>query len=80
MTNGNPFDAVLMDNSMPVMNGTDAAVTMREIGYTGLIFGITGNAFQKDIDEFMLCGVDDVLIKPITAENFTDIMERIMSA
>lgn len=40
---GLPFDMVLMDNSMPTMSGSDAAMAMRTLGFKGPIIGITGN-------------------------------------
>ena len=37
------YHAVLIDSSMPVMDGPTAIKKMREMGYNGLIFGVTGN-------------------------------------
>ena len=37
------FDAIVMDNNMPKMNGTDAALEIRRIGYMGPIIGIVGD-------------------------------------
>jgi CheY-like chemotaxis protein len=75
-----PFDAILMDSSMPFMNGTTATKLIRELGYTGKIFGITGNAFQSDIDDFKNHGVDEVLIKPVTLDRYGYIIQSISTS
>ena len=40
---GKLFDAILMDFVMPNMDGPTATKEIRALGYTGLIFGVTGN-------------------------------------
>ena len=73
------FDGILMDSSMPFMNGTTAAKLIREMGYEGLIFGVTGNAFQSDIDDFLSHGVNEVLIKPLSMERYSYIVHCILN-
>ena len=60
-----PFDTILMDFEMPVMDGPDATEEIRRMGYMGTIFGVTGNMLQEDIDFFVSKGADRVLGKPI---------------
>ena len=74
---GQPYHGVLMDNSMPFMNGNTAAKQMRDLGYTGKIFGITGNAFQADIDDFILHGANEVFVKPVTADRYRYLIGQI---
>ena len=64
------IDGILMDSSMPFMDGTTATKLIRDLGYKGKIFGITGNAFQSDINEFTAHGVDEVLIKPLSMDQY----------
>ena len=59
------YKVVLMDNLMPTMNGLDASKAMRDAGYPYLIVGITGNAMQDDLDEYLSSGADLVLTKPV---------------
>ena len=72
-----PIHGILMDNSMPFMDGTTATQLIRQLGYNGKVFGITGNAFQSDIDDFLAHGVDEVLIKPVSLEKYAHIVEMI---
>jgi CheY-like chemotaxis protein len=37
------YDLILMDNQMPNMNGTDATLELRRMGYAGTIVGMTGD-------------------------------------
>ena len=46
---GKPFDAILMDFVMPNMDGPTATRQLRTMGYTGVIFGVTGNGKQPGI-------------------------------
>jgi len=60
-----PFDLVLSDFTMPNMDGPDSVAGMRDAGYTGPIFGVTGNQLQADIDLFIAKGADEVIAKPL---------------
>ena len=54
-----PYDVILMDFVMPVMDGPTATKTLRtakELQYTGPIIGLTGNAMPADINHFMAHG------------------------
>jgi CheY-like chemotaxis protein len=78
LVNGQPINGILIDSSMPVMNGPPAVKMIRELGYTGKIFGVTGNAFQSDIDDFLAHGVNEVLIKPVSIEKYSFIVQSIV--
>ena len=58
------YDAILMDNQMKNMNGPEAAIEIRKLGYTGLIIGITGNVMGPDMEFFKNAGTSHVLAKP----------------
>ena len=70
-----PFDLILMDYQMPNMDGPTAAQHMREMGYKGLIIGVTGNTQQSHIDTFLSFGADAVLFKPLQLEDLHRTME-----
>jgi len=78
MQDGSPYDLVFMDNSMPVMDGPSAARVIREMGFQGIICGLTGNVLETDRDEFMECGASFVLFKPFDQSRFDKAMEEIL--
>ena len=60
-----PFDTILMDFEMPVMNGPDATKHLRDMGCTATIIGVTGNVLAEDVSYFKSHGADYVLPKPV---------------
>ena len=63
------YDIIFMDYVMPNMNGPTATKKIRDFGYTGPIYGVTGNSLPVDIDAFMNAGATDVIIKPLKKED-----------
>lgn len=59
------YDVILMDDNMPHMSGPMAVSIIRTLGYTGLIFGVTGNTDSSDIDNFIQKGANRVFSKPL---------------
>lgn len=63
--NGYPYDAVFLDNQMPVMSGLEVVAKLREVGRADFVVGITGNALINDQKEYSEAGVDHILTKPV---------------
>jgi signal transduction histidine kinase/AmiR/NasT family two-component response regulator len=66
---GTPFNIILMDCNMPVMDGFEATqilkekMTMQQIAYSPII-AITANVTSADVDKCFKSGMDGYLSKP----------------
>lgn len=70
------FDIILMDMQMPVMDGCEAAQTIRKLdrpdAQTVIIFACTANTFKEDMDRALESGMNDFLTKPIDIKVFLE--------
>jgi CheY-like chemotaxis protein len=71
-----PFDLVLMDMQMPVLDGVAATRRLRAAGYRAPIVALTANAMQDDVRRCEEAGCDAFLTKPIDRTRFTATVAR----
>ena len=74
---GAPFDYVLMDVQMPVMNGNQATRELRSQGYKGVIIALTAHALPRDHDECIEAGCDQFITKPIDKTEFIHTLQQV---
>jgi CheY-like chemotaxis protein len=72
------YRMILMDKEMPIMDGHAATKAIRKAGGSVPIVGLTGNAFDEQRIEFLACGADAVLTKPLNHSQFEHAMRRFM--
>jgi PAS domain S-box-containing protein len=74
----NYYDAILMDIRMPVMNGLDAAKEIRLKNKSIPIIAISANAYEKDIEQSLSCGMNAHLSKPINKDDLFYTLARLL--
>lgn len=72
------FDAILMDVSMPNMDGLEATRILRGRGYTKPIIAMTAHALKGDKDNALALGMSDYLTKPIRTDSLRTVLEQWM--
>ncbi len=59
------FDVVLMDVSMPNMDGLEATRILRQRGYTTPVVAMTAHALKGDRDHAFKIGLSGYITKPV---------------
>ena len=76
---GAPFDLVLMDMQMPVLDGLEATRRLRAEGRNAAtlpIVALTANAYADDIDLCLAAGMQAHLAKPLRMDDLRGVLER----
>jgi CheY-like chemotaxis protein len=79
-----PYDMILMDLQMPVMDGLEATQLIRKqeqrSGKHTPIIALTANAMEEDRERCLHSGMDGYLSKPVTLERLGQEMTRVLHA
>jgi signal transduction histidine kinase/CheY-like chemotaxis protein len=62
---GEPFDLILMDMQMPVMDGLRATEVLRASGFAGPIVALTANVMPEDVQRYLRGGCSHCVGKPV---------------
>jgi signal transduction histidine kinase/CheY-like chemotaxis protein len=76
-----PYDIVIMDCSMPEMDGYQATTEIRRLHQEGAlrripVIALTANALPEDRERCLAAGMDDYLSKPIAPEDLRAMLDK----
>jgi len=73
------FEVILMDCSMPVMDGYEATVKLRAMGCKLPIIAFSANVGEDAVEKCRKSGMDDYLIKPVKSEDVYKKLKQYLS-
>ncbi|MEQ8748624.1 MAG: response regulator, partial [Amphiplicatus sp.] len=79
------YDVVLMDISMPEMDGVEAMNRLRAIetergdGARAPIIAVSAHAMRQQIDDYLAAGFDGYVTKPVTADKLSTEINRALT-
>ncbi len=78
MARRNPYDLILMDMQMPVMNGVDATQAIRKESRNREtpVLAMTANAFEEDRQACLDAGMDEHIAKPVDPHRLYEALLR----
>ncbi len=75
------YDVILMDIRMPLMNGYEAAMAIRDLNRPDKelpIIAMTADAFSDDVQHCLDCGMNAHIAKPIDVDKFIAQLEKFL--
>jgi CheY-like chemotaxis protein len=79
MKEDRPYELILMDIHMPVMDGLEASSEIKRLGCSTPIVALTANVLTQDTDIYYRYGIVDHLGKPFTAQELWNCLSRYLT-
>jgi len=74
-----PYDLVLMDIQMPIMDGYEASQRIRALDPQIPIIALTANAFNEDMVRSLQAGMNEHLSKPLDREQLLGVLSKFLA-
>jgi signal transduction histidine kinase len=71
-----PFDVILMDIQMPVMDGHEATRRLRKSGWRGPIIALSAHAMEHEIEKILAAGCNEYMAKPIQRDQLLRLVAK----
>jgi osomolarity two-component system sensor histidine kinase TcsA len=68
------YDLILMDISMPVLDGLGATAKIREFGFALPIIAMTANALEGDAEIYLGRGMNGYIAKPVSQRRLLEVL------
>ncbi len=78
--NKRPFDLILMDINMPVMDGWTAVRKLRSMGVTAPVVALTANAMVEDQQKCIVAGFNGFMSKPFNKNDILKLVAAMIPA
>ncbi len=73
----NPYDLILMDCQMPIMDGFEASRSIRQLEQPQpVIIAVTANALVGEREKCLSAGMNDYLSKPFQADQLISLVKK----
>lgn len=72
----NTYDLIFMDIQLPDLNGVEVTQKIRDAGINTPIIATTAYSFEDELDNFIISGMNDVLLKPFRQEQINTMIQK----
>jgi two-component system, sensor histidine kinase len=73
-----PFDVMILDMNMPVLNGYETARSLRSDGHKIPILALTASALAGDLEKCINAGCTDFLSKPVKISELGKVLQKLL--